>query len=305
MPKLARWFFAAVGRDVPADGRAVAAVETALTRALDQASEEWPDVALERQAFVRHVAGCVKDTADPAAELARLALVDLVLAAACLQRVPGALAAFEALYRPPVVRGLRRQQSDGDLEQEIWQSLCTRLFVGGPANEEPGIATYRGRSPLRPFVIVCAQRLRLNRKRQDRVRHHLADRLAREPIADSRGPELSLVRERYREPFEAALRDALAELPGPERTMLKMRLVNHASTSRMGKLFRVSPATISRRLSAARDAVWAAVTARLTRELGLVTEDVESLTRALASQVDVAISTVFESKTARKSRAAR
>jgi RNA polymerase sigma-70 factor (ECF subfamily) len=301
MPMLARWFFEAAGRGRPPDGRAAAVVSTALRDALSRARADWPNVTVDDETYARHVGACVGDGPDPVAELERLCLVDLYLARACLDRVPGAVATFDKLYRQRVARGLRRLGPARDLDDDVWQTLCTQLFVGS-AESGPRIGSYRGRSPLKYFVVVCSQRLGLNHERARRGRDRLADRLAREPPADERGPELSIIRQRFRAPFEAALRDAVAELPARDRTLLHLRLVGHASTGRLAKMFRVSEATISRRLSTVRGDVWTTVTRRLTRELGLRTDEIASLTRALASQIDIAVSVVLAPNARKKSR---
>ncbi len=298
---LARWFFEGAGRGRPPDAESAAAVSVALRDALTRARADWPNVAVEDEGYARHVGACVGDDPDPAGSLERLHLVDLYLACACLNRAPGAVATFDKLYRERVARGLRRLGPGSDLGEDVWQNLCTHLFVGSP-DGGPRIATYRGRSPLKHFVVVCSQRLGLNDERAQRVRHRLADRLAREPPADERGPELGIIRQRYRAPFETALRDAVAELPARDRTLLHLRLVGHASTGRLAKMFRVSEATISRRLSGVRSDVWTAVTRRLTHELGLRTDEIASLTRALASQIDIAVSVVLAPDTREKLR---
>lgn len=297
---LGRYFFEAIPGGSSRERGTNDEVTERLSDALGRARAEWPGLAPDQHAFARYAGGCVPSHADPVAALARLNLLDLVLVSACLANAKGAMAAFETTYRPQVVRLIRRRRLPRDLADEIWQSLCTQLLVA-TAGRAPRLASYRGVSPLKSFIIVCAQRLVTNDGRADRARDRLVERLAKQPAIEDRPPELSVIRHRYRKPFEAALRSALDDLQQVDRAILQLHLIAGMSTARIGGMYRVGQTTVSRRLSRIRARVWEDVSDRLRRELGLPTDELESITRALASQIDAAVSAVLDRKRLRRS----
>jgi RNA polymerase sigma-70 factor len=300
MFSLAGHFFEAIPGVSSRDRRAAGEVTERLGDALGRARDQWPALVPDQAAFARYVGGCVSPKVDPVVALGRLNLLDLVLVSACLVNAKGAMAAFETTYRPEVVRLIRRRRLAPDLADEIWQALCTQLLVA-TAGRAPRLASYRGASPLRSFMIVCAERLVANDGRADRARDRLAERLAKEPTLEDRSPELSVIRHRYRKPFESALQAALGDLPPADRGMLELHLVARLSTARIGTMSRLGQTTVSRRLSRIRARVWEDVSARLRRDLGLPTDELKSITRALASQIDAAVSVILQRKKAGES----
>ena len=81
--------------------------------------------------------------------------------------------------------------------QEITQVILTRALVAS-AGRPSALETYQGRGALAHFIGIAAQRLALDDRRAARNERKLLDRLADEPATPVRGPEQSLLRERYR-----------------------------------------------------------------------------------------------------------
>ncbi len=249
----------------------------------------WPDLAVDESSFVAHIGRCVPPTADPATTLPDLHVADLYLARACLDAIPGATAAFERRYRPVVAKYLARINGGSGVTDDVSQILFARMLLSSEGHPS-GLAQYQGRSTLAHFIGIAAQRLALNHRRADQNRRQLVDRLADEPVSPARGPEHSLLRQRYRKPFEAALRAAVAQLTGRERVVMRLHLVGRVSTGRIARMYQVNQATVSRWLSRARAAIWAEVQRRLHQDLGLPPSDLESLMHSVASGIDLSLS---------------
>jgi RNA polymerase sigma-70 factor len=152
---------------------------------------------------------------------------------------------------------------------------------------------YQGRSSLGHWVGIVALRMALQDYRREDRHRRMVQRLYTEPIPALRGPEESLVKERYRAPIEAALRGAVAALTGRQRVVMRLQLCGRASAARIARIYGVSEATVWRWLSRARTAIWDEVQRRLRAELGLLPADLESLLRNVASQLDASLSAVL------------
>src|SRR3954447_20851908 len=79
----------------PRDG---AALEKLLASFYARGREAYPRIALDEEAFGRHLARCAKEA--KASSLADLPAPDIYLACACAARVRGAATAFERKFGP-------------------------------------------------------------------------------------------------------------------------------------------------------------------------------------------------------------
>jgi RNA polymerase sigma-70 factor (ECF subfamily) len=114
--------------------------------------------------------------------------------------------------------------------------------------------------------------------------------LAAEGRVASGDAELSIIKRRYREGFESALREALDSLDDRERMLLRMNVVDGLSFDRIAKVYRVTQPTVSRWVARARDRVLTE-TRRLLRERMLLSEsEFESLAGLVVSQLDLTVS---------------
>lgn len=254
------------------------------------ARRAWPGVALARDVFDAHVHAV-------AAELPAgtpLAMADLFLACACAHGVAGAHAAFDRAYVHRVPAYLARVERDAAVVDEITQRVRERLLVArpdGPAR----IADYRGRGTLDAWVRVVALRLHATMAGEstrgvslDDEADEVAPRL-RMLAVGGQGADLSAAKAEHREAVERAVSAALRELPARERTMLSMHYVDGLSLERIGKLYRVDKATVSRWLRAARERIADEALARVQDETGATADEARSLLGLLTSTLDLSL----------------
>ena len=102
-------------------------------------------------------------------------------------------------------------------------------------------------------------------------------------------PEISLLRERYREQVHAALREAIAQLPERQRNVLRQYYIDGLTIDQLAALYRVDRATTARWVVASRSAVLAGVRTELTAALGASTEEIDSILRLVRSQLELSL----------------
>ena len=93
-----------------------------------------------------------------------------------------------------------------------------------------------------------------------------------------------------RRELEMAVQEALQRLEDRERLVLRLYLVSGMTLAAIGKTFGVTQQTVSRWLQKARDSVLADVGRAVVERLKLPSDDVTSMIRFVASQLDISIS---------------
>jgi RNA polymerase sigma-70 factor (ECF subfamily) len=238
----------------------------------------WPDLALRRETFAEWLAS------RPGASETLAA--DQYLACACLARVPGAVEELSRRYLAEVDRYLASlRRSDADVD-EVRQRLAVRLLVGDD-ERGPRLADYTGQGSLEGWIRIVAVRIALQLARRERATH--ARRELPLPLAAEVGGELGLLRKRYRSHFERALASSLAALDGEQRALLRLHYVEGMTTAAMATLYRVSRATLVRRIGDAKTAVRDGVASELARTLRLSDADQAEILAALHSVLEVSI----------------
>jgi RNA polymerase sigma-70 factor (ECF subfamily) len=164
------------------------------------------------------------------------------------------------------------------ISDDAKQILRGRLFVGEAGRRGPRIADYRGRGELKRWVRASAVRiaLRLLRDRANTASvtgDAVLDALA-EPGQD---PELELLRQRYGEAFEAALRVAFDELGARDKNLLRYHFGKGLTIDDLGTVYRVHRATAARRLTKASAKLALGTRSALERRLGLSLEEMSSI----------------------------
>ena len=109
-------------------------------------------------------------------------------------------------------------------------------------------------------------------------------------IADD--AELAYMKKHYGAAFQSAFRSALAGLPAKDRLLLKQRFKHHVGVEDLGRMHGVHAGTISRWVTAARDALARGTREVMMKELDVSKADVSSILRLIESQIDVTLSTV-------------
>jgi RNA polymerase sigma-70 factor (ECF subfamily) len=252
-----------------------------------------PGLAVDDLAFVRHLARCVaRASTEGARPLEELAIEDLYLSCACLLSVAGAANAFEARCGARLRALLSAEAKSADLRAEVEQRVRDQLLVG-TLETPPKIANYGGQGPLDRWAAVVAQRQIVTVLRNEETEQRARDGAAAEAALGGLPPELALAKERYRDAFQDAMKDALGTLGERDRMLLQLHLVSGISVESIGKMYGVSQSTASRWLAKARDDV-AAEAHRLLRErLHVAPSEVASLAGLVASQLDLSMSRIL------------
>lgn len=215
---------------------------------------------------------------------------ELYLACACEACDPAAFARFEALYFPAIEPALSPMKLHASTIDDVRQLVRTKLFVG-EGGEPPRITRYAGQGTFEGLVRVISVRTAISLQRK--VEREVPMASAAAMLASAVAPELELVKQRYRGHFEAAFERAIEELPPRDRTLLKLHVLEGSSIDDLGALYKVHRATAARWLEAIRDTLGERTRELLVADLALSPAELESVVRAVQSQVDVTLTRVL------------
>lgn len=253
--------------------------EVALNEVWEEGRRAHPGIDLALAELERHLAERPVDE-RPVAHPA-----DLYLACACLVGVAGAVERFQATYLERVPAYLGTLARGRDFVAEVQQALAIRLLVGHDG--KPRLADYAGRGSLEGWVRIAATRLAIDLLRVDESRENLAAAVEEQLVEGDH--ELGHLRTAYRGPFREAFAQALGEIEGAQRSLLRLHYVEGMTTAALAGLHKVSRATIIRRVAGAREAILALMGTKLRERLGLQGEELDSLLRLMRSQLDVSV----------------
>jgi len=252
-----------------------------LREALEHCRTAWPGLGGEERDFIEHLSR--HRGTEPGAHCA-----DLYLAWACGRGDRRALELLEAEVMSEVAKTVERMKlPDGVLVAEIVQRVRERALLpreSGP----PAILDYEGSGTLLNWLRTAAIREVVVRGRQNRLPVDDVEVLAELPISGAH-PELALVRERFREPFRAAFRQAVAELESEQKNLLRLSCVDRVPLERLGTTFGVHKSTLSRRLAQIRARLLERTRALLVAELALAGPELDSLLRMVDASFEVSI----------------
>jgi RNA polymerase sigma-70 factor (ECF subfamily) len=160
----------------------------------------WPNIALDRERFAKHVAAIAPEEAPPIDRAG-----DVYLACACALAVQGAIEAFEKTYANDIARTVARINKDQAFVRDATQAVRERLLIARP-DAPPRIGEYGGRAALRAWLASAATRVALNLRRGKAEQAHEELRNNANMIAHATAPELAVLRARYKDDFEEAIR---------------------------------------------------------------------------------------------------
>ncbi len=282
-------FLAAYDPDVAPD---TDALEGLLQAIFESAQRAWPDIDVPSTVFAEHLGTVAPASDDVTGALTELRTEDLFLACACLHRIDGAMRAFEQHVLPAAAKAVRRVDPDPSFVEDICSDVRVRLLVsdGEPAR----IASYLGRGPLVHWVQVTAMRAAQTSKRKKaprRVDVDMAD-MALSVLEDD--PEVAPLAKQLKQPFQAAFKEALAELTTRERNLLRLYLVEGVSADTIGTMYRVHRATVARWIARARRKVQAGTRKRLSDQEVVGTSSFESVMGHVMTGIDLSLATFLE-----------
>jgi RNA polymerase sigma-70 factor (ECF subfamily) len=258
-------------------------------RALYQAGRaRWSSLPpLPPVELATHLALHLSPDEDRLTQLRALVAEDLYLACACAIDLPGAVAAFDEAYLSRVPAFVARVDPSPAFADEIRQILRERLLVRRP-DRPPRIAEYAGRGALMKWMRVVAVRTALDQRTSAFEARRSDDELADE-LAVEATPELALLHAAHAPALAAALRSAVANLAPEQRVILRLYFAAGQTVDEIAATLVTTRSTASRRLIAAREAVYQETRRILSAELPLNTEEFASLAGALGAELDVSL----------------
>src|SRR5262245_62080250 len=214
--------------------------QSALRRAWTAGCVRWPDLSLPYETFATHVHDLRSSRPSPSDEELDAYGPDLFLVAACLAGEAAAVGAIDRELLSQVPDMVAVVDPSYGFGSEVAQMLRERLLC--PPLDR--LRQYGGSGPLGAWIRVAARRIAVDIKRREGASIGHAAQL---PAAvASHYPELELVRRRYQEPIEAALRAALANLPSRDRMVLRLYLLRRENIESIGRIYGVHRATVAR-----------------------------------------------------------
>lgn len=243
----------------------------------------YPAIEIDPDEFARELAR----RADGAV-IADLKGADVYLAIACGNQHSEAIAIVRSLLVSEVAFAARKTTASADQLAEVTANLSRVLFVD--EGERPAaVRNYSGRGELKSYVRVIAMRevmrvVNLGRREVAVEDNELFDRLV--PASD---PELSILRARYREDVDIAMRAAVATLDERGRALLRYAFVDGWTVDRIGELYDVHRATAARWVAAVRERLGDEIRTQLAARLKVDTDEVDSIVRMVQSRIDVSL----------------
>jgi RNA polymerase sigma-70 factor, ECF subfamily len=247
----------------------------------ERARELWPGIAVP----VERLAAFVADR-GATGELRP----DVVLACACLDADPAALAAFEQRLLAPVAARLRADMGNGIADEAIGR-LRETLFVSAPGGT-PKLASYSGRGELRGWLEVVARREAYKVARQELAGpgdDHILDGLP-----DDDDLELRQIKSQHRSELGRAFADALAALPARERLILRQRYLDGLTFDEVGAIHGVHRITVMRWLARIEKQLLREIRRSLVARLRLGESEVDQLVEDARSRLDLSLRGLLE-----------
>jgi RNA polymerase sigma-70 factor (ECF subfamily) len=256
--------------------------DQAFEQAFALGKKTWPGIKLELEVFRAHCERVLGPS--PEWEWTRFA-AELYLCCACAQGDPEATRVLESEVLPQVVKAISRIDSDPQFVEEALQTLRDKLLVGPRAK----INDYAARGPLIAWLSVAAARVALDAIRSRKARRiHPGDLPERLAQTDS-SPLNHIVKSRYADSFQRALKNAISALPSRDRNLLRLQLVGRCSIDQLGRMYLVHRATAARWLESARNRVFESVREQMKSEHRLTDGEFDSIARGVRSQLDLSI----------------
>jgi RNA polymerase sigma-70 factor (ECF subfamily) len=194
-----------------------------------------------------------------------------------------ALARYEADLTPMVTAQLRRRGLSDDAIADVQQTLRMRLFGEG------AIARYEGRASLKSWVLISALR-EANRVREKAAREPATNDDDLIGLADRDAGVQDADKQRYRDLFKQAFRDALTTLSPRDRVLLRMHVLDGLTIDQIGVLQSVHRATAARWVERARETLSRHIRRELMTQLGTDPFETTEMMAWMQSRIDLSLS---------------
>jgi len=253
-------------------------------QAYERGLTAWPGVKVSHEAFAAHLRtlGASEEHAE-----------DLFLAFGCATGDRRAIAFFEQHHIGEIPRYVARIDSSPAVVDEAKQLLRDYLLVAKDG-ARPHIADYTGRGPLGAWVRIISSRFVLQMKRKVARATDSDSEAAARLAASEPSPEVALIRARHGAELAAVLDAVIKALPERDRGLLKLSVIDGLTIDELCGIYDVHRATVARWIVRLREQIFESAVARLREELLLDTEGVESLCRAVRSQLDFSLGGLLE-----------
>lgn len=286
---LAEDFLARVHPDARAAVAGVPSLADVLESHWSRAASRHAGLAIDRGAFLEHLAEKVSSASDAVRALLDADAPSLALALACAKGDGQALQIFDEQYLQGALEPvLARLGAKGAEVDELLQTLRLKLLVA-PGGGRAGIGDYSGRGALEGWLRVIAVREVIKaRQRQQREVPLEDDHLM--SIAFPAGePEIFHVKAQWAGEFRRAFKDALKSLSPRDRTVLRYNVIDGLSIDEIGRLYNVHRASAARWLVKARESLLWKTREHLKERLEVSDEELDSILRAIESQLDASL----------------
>ncbi len=270
-------------------GNELTTVQDMLRFVMAAGAARWPGLVVDDEAIAQHLA-----TTSSLALVCSPALAsDWYIAFACSVNAPKAHDYFQATYGEAIDSGARRIDSSRDFVDEVRQRVLELLFVGS-GTSGPRIAQYKGQGPLAIWLRTTSKRVALRLGSAGATPRFVSEDALADELAEACDQELALLRAHYGSLFRDALVAALRELPQRERMLLQLSFVAGMSTVRIAKMYHVNQSTISRQLQLAAHRTFDTAKSKLRAELGVVSQELESILAIVRSHIEMTLSCLEE-----------
>lgn len=257
-------------------------MEGALACLYDAAVTAWPAITVSRDDFTRDLMARLTDD-DQISALH----TDVYLAIAATRGDELAARECDEIVAREVDFAAARLGATATQAADT-RSELRRLMFTSDAERVAAIASFTGRGDLRGYARVIAARALARQIQRDRQSTSL-DPDVLDLLDPALDPEVTLLRDQYREVVEAAFVAALGELTDRERAVLRYHLVDGWSIDELGARYRAHRATAARWLIAARAKLGAGIRSRLAAELLISHSQVDSIVALVTSRIEVSL----------------
>jgi RNA polymerase sigma-70 factor (ECF subfamily) len=219
---------------------------------------------------------------------------DIYVMIAASRGDPRAVAVVEEQLAIDLAAAAQRTNARPDQVADARGVVRELLFTETP-DRVAAAKSYAGRGDLSGFLRVIATRelIKIVQRGRREAPHEQDELLGL--LSTGGDPELSMLREKYREGVTACVRDALGKLDDRSRTLLRCQLVDGLNVDKVGALYGVHRATAARWIADAREELGKLIRAEVATQLKIDRDEVDSIVRLVQSRVELSLARLMQS----------